>query len=98
MGLSSSKPSYWNGSQKLDSFIFSMINIMNRGGYKHCSIGKINEKREIKNASIKPNSIRIFKLKLNIEPKKIKVLIISINPPKVINVNFEAYDLFLNDS
>ena len=58
----------------------------------------MNAKRDIINASIKLIWLRIFKLKLNTETKKIEVFIININTPNILKVNFDIFDLFLNDS
>ena len=58
----------------------------------------ITVKKIIMNSSIKLNLSRNFKLRLNIEPIKIKVLNSNINPPNILNVNFDPLDLFLNDS
>ena len=41
---------------------------------------------------------RTFKWILKIEPKKIKVLIININPQNILNINFEDFDWFMNES
>ena len=58
----------------------------------------INVKKSIINSSIKLNWLRYFKSKFNIEPIKIKELIININPPNILNVNFDSLYLFSNDS
>ena len=58
----------------------------------------MDDKRNIISISIKLNWFRNFESKFNIEPKKIKILAININPPNVLNVNFDKFDGFLNVS